>query len=111
MKIKYPFIVLISCFLIATSGCVDSTKTQSLNRVAIVGASVTAGFGVKTPPVDGDAGDYRITMKHIWEGMIDCNHDEVGYFGEMIFFGDPKAAGKESIDKTIAYNPTLLHRH
>ncbi len=108
MKLKYQLIALIAGFFVVLSGCADATTTQSLNRVAIVGASVTAGFGVKTPPVDGDAGDYRITMKHIWEGMIDCNHDEVGYFGEMIFFGDPKAAGKESIDKTIAYNPTLV---
>ena len=47
---------------------------------------MTAGFGLTTPPIEGDLGAYPINMMHIVEGMINVPHEEVAYFGDLVFF-------------------------
>jgi len=59
-----------------------------LNRVVVTGASVTAGYGVSTPPIKGDLGAYTINMKHIMEGVITLDHEEVAFYGDLMFFNN-----------------------
>ena len=99
--------LFISLIFIGT-GCVYPSVSNPLNRVAVIGASVTAGFGLTTPPIKGDLGAYPINMKHIVEGMIEVPHDEVAYFGKLAFFARPDANGAVLIDELTAHDPSLV---
>ena len=76
--------------------------------MAVTGASVTAGYGLSTPPIQEDLGAYPINMKHIMEGIITVPHEEVEFFGKLMFFTNPKAYGDEFIAKINEYEPSLL---
>jgi hypothetical protein len=103
--------VKITVFLLACSlicGCSSQTRVKTLERVAVTGASVTAGWGLKTPPIKGDFGGYPISLKHIVDAMILTPHEEVAYFGNRMFFARPVAYGKELVDEITTYDPTLI---
>lgn len=89
-------------------GCFQYTKPITLERVAVTGASVTAGWGLQTPPIKGDFGGYPINLKHIVDAMILTPHEEVAYFGEQKFFTRPVVYGSKLIDEIIEYDPTLI---
>ncbi len=109
MEKKTPLKLLIfACFFVVLSGCLEKTKATSLDRVAVVGASVTAGWGVQTPPIKGDFGGYPMNLKHIVDAMILTPHEEVAYFGESLFFTQPVVYGKELIEEITTYEPTLI---
>ena len=103
-------ILFVLTIIIATNlgGCSSPKAQISLERVAVTGASVTAGWGLKTPPIKGDFGGYPINLKHIIDAMILTPHEEVAYFGEPMFFADPVVHGKELIERITAYDPTLI---
>ena len=100
--------VLVLCCFVLVGGCHRTPTSISLDRVAVVGASVTAGWGVKTPPIKGDFGAYPINLQHIMEAMIIDPHEEVAYFGEEMFFMHPTVQGTELIDEIIAHHPTVV---
>ena len=103
--------ICLATLLTTLTGCVDhleSVRSSLLRRVAVTGASVTSGFGLTTPPIEGDLGAYPINMKHIVEGMISVPHEEVAYFGKLAFFARPDANGEVLIDELIAYDPSLV---
>ncbi|MGY8753152.1 MAG: hypothetical protein ACKVIO_04570 [Phycisphaerales bacterium] len=79
-----------------------------LNRVVVTGASVTAGYGVSTPPIKGDLGAYTINMKHIMEGLITSDHEEVAFYGDLMFFNNSKKNARAYIEKIKLYKPTLV---
>ncbi|MBC8200977.1 MAG: hypothetical protein H8E86_02935 [Planctomycetes bacterium] len=99
-----------SCYLLLLVVCTgaQSESCNILDRVVVTGASITAGFGVTTPPVKGDLGAYPVNMKHIMEGMITSQHEDVAYFGDLLFFRNSKANAKEFIEKIKAHKPTLV---
>ena len=90
------------------AGCFQYTKSTTLERVAVTGASVTAGWGLQTPPIKGDFGGYPINLKHILDAMILAPHEEVAYFGKSMFFARPVVFGSELIDEITKYDPTLI---
>jgi len=100
--------ILALLIVLSLTACSQKVTQFSLQRVAVTGASVTAGWGQKTPPIKGSISAYKVTMKNIMEGMIATPHDEVGYFGDMMFFNDPAQYGTKLIDQVIAYDPTLV---
>ena len=109
MEKKNPLKLLIfACFFVLLSGCLEKTKATSLDRVAVVGASVTAGWGVQTPPIKGDFGGYSINMQHIMDAMILVPHEEVAYLGNAMFFTRPDKFGLELIEEISNYEPTLV---
>ena len=89
-------------------GCFQYTNSTTLERVAVTGASVTAGWGLQTPPIKGDFGGYPINLKHIVDAMILAPHEEVAYFGEPMFFTRPVVYGSKLIDEITEYDPTLI---
>lgn len=89
-------------------GCFQYTNSTTLERVAVTGASVTAGWGLQTPPIKGDFGGYPINLKHIVDAMILAPHEEVAYFGEQKFFTRPVVYGSKLIDEITEYDPTLI---
>jgi len=94
--------------MLLACGFSEPNPCDVLNRVVVTGASVTAGYGLKTPPIKGDLGGHPITMKHIMEGVITSPHDDVVLFSDMMFFRNPKKYGNEYIQKIIEHNPTLV---
>jgi len=106
-----PLFICVALLLVTLTGCIEYSeryRTSPLHRVAVIGASVTAGFKLTTPPIKGDLGAYPINMKHIVEGMISVPHEEVAYFGKLAFFARPDANGAVLIDELIAYEPSLV---
>jgi hypothetical protein len=101
----------ITVFLVVSiliCGCRSQSSAKTLERVAVTGASVTAGWGVQTPPIKGDFGGYPMNLKHIVDAMILTPHEEVAYFGDPMFFANPVVSGTEIIEKISAYDPTLI---
>ncbi len=101
-------ITLLITVIAALEGCFSHRTPISLERVAVTGASVTAGWGVKTPPIKGDFGGYPINLKHIIDAMILSPHEEVAYFGDPLFFTRPSIYGNQLMDEIKAYKPTLI---
>ena len=99
-----------SCFYLFFVVCAfaQPEPCNLLNRVVVTGASITAGYGVITPPVKGDLGAYPVNMKHIMEGMITSKHEDVAYFGDLLFFKNTRANAKGFIEKIKEYKPTLV---
>ncbi len=112
MILRNRFITFwIAILIVVFAGCTKTpktTKTSILDRVAVTGASVTAGHGLSTPPIKGDLGAYPVNMKHIMEGIITAPHDDVEYFGELMFFLNPRAHAKKFVKEINDYEPTLL---
>ena len=103
-------ILKMSCFLLifAVSAFAQQGPCDIFNRVVVTGASVTAGYGITTPPVKGDLGAYQVNMKHIMEGMITSKHEDVIYFGDLYFFKKSKENAKVFIEKIKECQPTLV---
>ena len=102
LKIGIIFFGIISC------GFTEPQECDIFNRVVVTGASVSAGFGLKTPPIKGDLGAYPVTMKHIMEAVINSQHEDVHFYSDMMFFRNPSEFGSEFIEKIIEYEPTLV---
>ena len=100
--------LILLVFIASFTSCTKATTPSILGRVAVTGASVTAGHGVKTLPIKGDFGAYTINMKHILEGMINVPHDDVEYFGDLLFFTNPRAYAKDFVEQINNHKPTLL---
>ena len=107
-KITVFFLVWILICGCSSQRSSSQRSSKTLERVAVTGASVTAGWGLKTPPIKGDFGGYPINLKHIIDAMILTPHEEVAYFGEPMFFAEPVVHGKELIERITAYDPTLI---
>ena len=99
---------LIFVFVFVVSALAEQQPSDLFSRVVVTGASVTSGYGLTTPPVKGDLGAYPINMKHIMEGVITSDHDEVQLFGDLFFFKNCRKNAKEYIKKIKAYKPTLV---
>ena len=102
LKTSCIFLLFVVCAFAQPEPC------NLLNRVVVTGASVTAGFGVTTPPVKGDLGAYTVNVKHIIEGMITSRHEDVAYFGDLLFFKNAKANAAGFVEKIKEYEPTLV---
>ena len=105
---RYASITIVFLVVFASIGFVDPHVCNVLNRVVVTGASVSSGWGVTTPPIKGDLGAYRITMKHIVDGMIECPHEKVAFFGGTAFFQNTRENGKAYIERIIEHKPTLV---
>ena len=105
---RFIRVLFILSILWCSASCVKQSKPHLLSRVAVTGASVTAGQGVKTPPKKGDLTAYPMNMTHVLEGMIEVPHEQVAYFGDILFFRNPKQLGKVFVEEINDYQPTLL---
>ncbi len=102
------FQLFVSMVLATLVACEKAEEHGLLSRVAVTGASATAGQGVKTPPKRGDLTAYPMNMTHVLEGMIQVPHDDVAYFGDMLFFRNPKGLGGGFVKEINDYQPSLL---
>ena len=100
-------LILTLVFSVFSCGQISS-KDAILQRVAVTGASVTSGYGVRTQPIRGDLGAYPVNFKHIMEGMILVPHEEVGFFGDLMFFRNSRVIAESYIQQIIEFKPTLV---
>ena len=101
--------ILVLTLVFSVFGCQHvSSNNHILHRVAITGASVTSGWGVTTPPIRGDLGAYPVNFKHIMEGMILVPHEEIGFFGDLMFFRTSRTNAESYVQQIIDFNPTLV---
>jgi hypothetical protein len=98
-------------FVLSCSSTVVATPTpdcEILERVAITGASVTAGMGLKTPPIKGDLSAHPMNFKHVVEGMLKTEPQDIEMFADIMFFRGTKKNATEYIQNIVAFKPTLV---
>ena len=100
--------IVVFLFVFMGCGFTEPQPCSILDRVVVTGASVTAGYGVTTPPIAGDLGAYQVTMQHIMEGMITSEHEEVMIFGDLMFFQHSKENATAYIEQIKEYKPSLV---
>ncbi|MDZ4754946.1 MAG: hypothetical protein SGJ11_10690 [Phycisphaerae bacterium] len=85
-----------------------STETsQLLRRVAFIGASATAGFGVVAVDPDGKKPLVPMPLSAAFAGSI-TSPTETLDFGSPLFFLSPATSGTTQVDRSIAQAPTLV---
>ncbi|MFO1475777.1 MAG: hypothetical protein U1F98_03890 [Verrucomicrobiota bacterium] len=78
----------------------------AFNRVAMIGASATAGFTV-SEPLGGPKTD-RLRLDRYWDAALDFPHGPARNFAHALFFLQPEPAGKQEVDQALALHPTLV---
>jgi len=73
-----------------------------LKRIAVVGASVSAGFGLER-----EAGR-AVNLAQVLDAALKCDHERVWSGADALFFLDPRKSARWSIDKAKKRRPTLL---
>ena len=101
-------LLIFSFICLLLSACQANQSGTNYERVAVTGASVTCGFGVSTRPIPGDLGAYPVTMREIFDAMIETPNHQVSFFGDKMFFSRPNSMGKQLIVKINEYKPTLV---
>ena len=103
-RAKYFATLIFALYIAAT----PIQSNAMLHRVAITGASVSAGYGIKTPPVEGDLAAYPMQFCHIMDAMIVGPHTEVADFCDIMFFRSSRENAREYIQKLKEYEPSLV---
>ncbi len=92
--------------VLVLAGC--GPRTASLQRVAVIGASATCGWGLHAPPTRADITPHRINLSHVLDAAIIEPHDPVAFHGDPLFFARPAVAGRRSVDQLLAIRPTQV---
>jgi hypothetical protein len=82
-----------------SSPCTRAGAT--LSRVAVVGASVSAGFGWARQEARGR------TLADLLDKALPAEHTPVRSFASVWFFQDPLAVGQRQVGQVLTYAPTL----
>lgn len=114
-------IVLAVCLLLTSpllSATRDSTadhqsspnQTRPLERIAVIGASATSGWGILLRYMDEEnmLSSKTISMKEIVEEVVTVDDIEIMGKGDGMFFMSPQRAGAQQVDAARAFNPTLV---
>ena len=105
---KWRPIIPVFLLIFILCGFTEPQECDIFDRVVVTGASVTSGFGVKTPPMKGDLGAYPVNMQHIMEAIIVSPHENVRFMSDMMFFRKPKELGDAFVKQIVEYKPTLV---
>jgi len=73
-----------------------------LDRVVLIGASVTAGFGLP------DELDAKATLATFLDAAITAPHPACESFGSSVLFLKPIEEGEKQLEKALAAKPTLV---
>lgn len=84
----------------------DATTNSPLQRIVLVGASVTAGF-TESEPLGGPLSD-QLRLGRYVEAALVSPHQPVQSFGLLVFFLRPELAGQAQLDRALREEPTLL---
>ena len=108
--------IVIACLLMAAD--TDSRSTQQtasqeqgpLERIAVIGASASSGWGVLLRYMNEQnmLSSQTISMKEIVEEVVTVDDVEIHGDGDGMFFMSPIAAGKKQIELAKAFQPTLV---
>ncbi|ATB41980.1 hypothetical protein CYFUS_007456 [Cystobacter fuscus] len=82
-----------------SSSCARASAT--LSRVAVMGASVSAGFGWGRQEGRGR------TLADLLDDTVATEHAPVRNFASLWFFKNPRSAGQRQVDQVLTYAPTL----
>ena len=91
-----------------TGGTITSVSAANalLNKVVLVGASVSAGFTQSELFGGPETAGYR--LKHYFDAAILDEHQPTEAFGSTFFFMNPEKSATELITKAQAAEPSLL---
>jgi hypothetical protein len=93
--VKFLSLALCALFLARPQGAPE-TRPDALERVAVVGASLSDGFGL-----DHD-------LAEVLDAMILLEHDPITQSTTMYFFVDPLRTGPEELEAAALEDPTAL---
>ena len=104
---KLRFLISVSIFLLPAQN-ISADDCKVLDRIAITGASVTAGMGLKTPPISSDLGGYPMNFQHVVEGMLEIEPEAIGFFADVMFFRSSRKNATEYVQKIVEFKPTIV---
>ncbi len=77
-------------------------EPKPVDRIVLIGASVTAGFGL---PNELNA---KASLVEFIDSAITVPHQEIENFGSTMLFSDPIGLGEKQIGKALAEKPTMI---
>ncbi|MBX3355717.1 MAG: hypothetical protein KF724_08465 [Phycisphaeraceae bacterium] len=79
-------------------------------RVGLIGASATAGFGVRVDAVGEDGVSREIHAADLGDVFLAASQRPVtiSRFASLWFFNDPLSTGRGAIDRMLAFKPTCV---
>lgn len=88
----------------------ESESTHPLDRVAVIGASASSGWGVVLRYVDEQdmVTTQTASMRDVIEEVIQVDDATVAGTGSSVFFMNPLPIGKQQINVSQAMQPTLV---
>ncbi len=106
------FLTLFAAFLAtaATSGHDDGESPAGLfDRVVLIGASATAGYGAYAPvEVNGEVIRRPINMAHIVDAALPGAHEPIRSHASFLFFTRPHTFGPAFVRQAREADPTLV---
>lgn len=93
----------------APAAAVPASRPHALDRVVVVGASVSAGFGAEVEIDEGDRWrSVLIDLADVLDAAIVREESTVTGFGNAFFFTAPMPIGRRLMERARAERPTLL---
>ncbi|MEE2907727.1 MAG: hypothetical protein VX527_07825 [Planctomycetota bacterium] len=88
----------------------DSESTHPLDRIAVIGASASSGWGVVLRYVDEQdmVTTQTASMRDVIEEVIQVDDATITGTGSSVFFMNPLPIGKQQINMSQAFQPTLV---
>jgi len=80
-------------------------STQVWERIVVIGASASAGFGVSGISLDGE-GD--VPLSELCEAMILKKHEPVTNLSDRLFFMTPGETGSDQVAKALEEKPSAV---
>ena len=84
---------------------------EIVERVAIIGASVSAGFGIVVEIEEEDSGDHSKTMIAMKDVLMVADGDADPAYLDLsshLFFSRPREFAESAIDRTLSWKPDLV---
>lgn len=97
---------VISAGLVFAAGAQSNLPAGPLERMAMIGASVTAGY--ISSPIPGNTNTQLCRLDHYLDAAVNAPHDPVRNFSGVLFFLQAEDSGRSQIDATLQMKPTLI---
>ena len=106
-------VALGSCFGQDANDAIESAprETKPIQRIAIIGASASAGFGVVVEQVEVDTEQYSKTMLNMKDLLAAADGpEELVYLdlSSFLFFSRPREFGRSAVDRILQWEPELV---
>jgi hypothetical protein len=90
--------LVLSAFLAQEPPAPAAEATSTVERMVVMGASLSAGFGLEPTR----------TLAEALEASLRAEHDRIAALGDILFFTSPLATGARQVESALDHEPTLV---